>query len=116
MSLVQVTAHPARHSSDLRLNEISDVVIDNRVPFGDVTVHLSGMDEPMSPASTVAAIANTLIVEVARYLLAMGKKPLINPTLNAPGLMIEADERMEHALKEYRRRIRRYPRSNNELG
>ncbi len=116
MSLAQATALPARHSSGRRLNEISDIVIDNCVPFGDVTVHLPGMDEPMGPASTLAAIAivNTLIVEVARYLLEMGKKPLINPTLNAPGLVVEADDRMEHALEEYRRRTRRCPGSNNE--
>jgi uncharacterized phosphosugar-binding protein len=116
MSLAQATALPARHSSGCRLNEISDIVIDNCVPFGDVTVHLPGMDESMGPASTLAAIAivNTLIVEVARNLVAMGKKPLINPTLNAPGLVVEADKRMEHALEEYRRRTRRCRGSNTE--
>lgn len=111
MSLIQANALPSRHSSGYRLNEISDIVIDNCVPFGDVTVQLAGMEEPMGPASTLAAIAivNTLIVEVARNLLATGKKPLINPTLNAPGHEVEADERMEHALMEYRRRTRRCP-------
>lgn len=116
MSMAQATALPARHSSGHRLNEISDIVIDNCVPFGDVTVQLDGMEEPMGPASTLAAIAivNTLIVEVARNLLASGTKPLINPTLNAPGHVAGADQRMEHALLEYRRRTRRCPGSNNE--
>jgi uncharacterized phosphosugar-binding protein len=111
MSLAQATALPARHSSGKRLNEISDIVIDNCVPFGDVTVHLPGMEEPMGPASTLAAIAivNTLIVETARNLLLSGKKPLINPTLNAPGHVAQADQRMEHVLQEYRRLTRRCP-------
>ena len=109
VSVAQASALPSRHSSGLRLHEIAEVVIDNCVPFGDVTVHLPGMDEPMGPASTLAAMAivNTLIVEVARRLVALGKHPLINPTLNTPGSVTQADERMAHVLNEYRRLTRR---------
>jgi uncharacterized phosphosugar-binding protein len=115
MSLAQASNLPARHSSGSRLHEIADVVIDNCVPFGDVTVHLPGMDEPMGPASTLAAIAivNTLIVEVARRLLAAGVQPIINPTLNAPGGVAGADERMAQALDEYRRLTQRLPRHSD---
>lgn len=108
-SLAQVSASPSRHSSGKRLHEIADIVIDNCVPFGDVAIQLPGMDEPMGPTSTLAAIAivNTLIVEVARQLVALGKPPLVNPTLNAPDQVADADTRMACALNEYRRRTRR---------
>jgi len=111
MSVVQATSLPPRHSSGKRLHEVADVVIDNCVPFGDVTVHLPGMDEPMGPASTLAAIAivNTLMVEVARRMVAAGRQPLVNPTLNAPGGIAGAADRMARALDEYRRRTRRLP-------
>jgi uncharacterized phosphosugar-binding protein len=111
MSVAQASALPARHSSGKRLHEVAEIVVDNCVPFGDVTVRLDGMDEPMGPASTLAAIAivNCLIVEVARELVALGQPPLVNPTLNAPGGVAGADERMARALHEYRRRTQRLP-------
>ncbi len=111
ISLAQASVLASRHSSGKRLQEVADVVIDNCVPFGDVTVQVQGMDEPMGPASTLAAIAivNTLMVEVARGLVALGDTPLVNPTLNAPDYMADADTRMACALDEYRRRTRRCP-------
>lgn len=111
VSVAQASALAARHSSGKRLHEIADVVIDNCVPFGDVTVQVRGMDEPMGPASTLAAIAivNTLMVEVARGLVTLGETPVVNPTLNAPDHAADADTRMARALNEYRRRTRRCP-------
>jgi uncharacterized phosphosugar-binding protein len=111
ISLAQASALASRHSSGKRLHEIAGVVIDNCVPFGDVTVQVQGMDEPMGPASTLAAVAivNTLMVEVAQGLVALGETPLVNPTLNAPDHVADADRRMARALDEYRRRTRRCP-------
>lgn len=98
-----------RHSSGKRLIDVADIVIDNCVPFGDVTIQIDGMDEPMGPASTLAAMAivNTLIVEVARALIKRGERPVVNPTLNAPGGVAAAEERMQRAMSEYRRRTAR---------
>ncbi|MBX3064998.1 MAG: SIS domain-containing protein [Anaerolineae bacterium] len=112
-SVAQCQRLPARHSSGKRLIEVADIVIDNCVPFGDVTVQLEGVDEPLGPASTLVAIAivNTLIVEVARALVLRGKQPIINPTLNAPGGVAAAEQRMQYALSEYRRRVQRTPHS-----
>lgn len=111
VSVAQCSKLPPRHSSGKRLHEVADIVVDNCVPFGDVTVQIPGMEEPMGPASTVAAIAivNALIVEVARQLVAQGDKPIVNPTLNAPGGVRAAEERMKRALQEYRRRTQRMP-------
>lgn len=99
----------ARHSSGKRLIDVADIVIDNCVPFGDVTVQIEGVDEPMGPASTLASIAivNALIVEVAKALIRRGQRPIINPTLNASGGVAAAEERMQRALDEYRRRTQR---------
>lgn len=109
VSVAQSSALPPRHSSGKRLYEVADIVIDNCVPFGDVTIQVPGMEEPMGPASTLAAvaIANTLIVETARQLVALGQPPIVNPTLNAPGGVAHAEERMARALDEYRRRTQR---------
>lgn len=111
VSTAQSSRLSPRHSSGKRLHEIADIVIDNCVPFGDVTVHLPGMEEPMGPASTPVAmtILNALIVEVARRLVARGFKPTVNPTLNAPGGVLGAQDRMEKALLEYRARTQRLP-------
>jgi uncharacterized phosphosugar-binding protein len=109
LSMAQCSALKPRHSSGKRLYEIADQVIDNCVPFGDVTLQLEGMQEPMGPASTLAAMAivNTLIVETARQLVAMGTPPIVNPTLNAPDGVAHAEQRMQRALDEYRRRTQR---------
>lgn len=108
-SVSQCRQSPTRHSSGKRLIEAADVVIDNCVPFGDVMVQVEGADEPMGPVSTLAAIAivNTLVVEVARALIRRGQQPIVNPTLNAPGGGAAAEERMQRALREYRRRTQR---------
>jgi uncharacterized phosphosugar-binding protein len=112
VSVEQSSRLVSRHSSGKRLHEVADIVIDNCVPFGDVTVQVPGMDEPMGPASTLAAVAivNTLIVETARQMVASGYQPIVNPTLNAPGGALNAEGRMARALNEYRRRTQRLPK------
>ncbi len=112
VSVEQSSRLASRHSSGKRLHEVADIVIDNCVPFGDVTVQVPGMDEPMGPASTLAAVAivNALIVETARELVALGQAPIVNPTLNAPGGARDTEGRMTRALNEYRRRTQRQPR------
>ena len=108
-SIAQCSQLEPRHSSGRRLTDVADIVIDNCVPFGDVTIQVDGMDEPMGPASTLASIAivNTLIVEVAKELVRRDQTPIVNPTLNAPGGVANAEIRMERALGEYRRRTQR---------
>lgn len=109
LSLKQSLMTQPRHSSGLRLMDLADVVIDNCVPVGDVTLHLEGMEDPIGPASTAAgvAIANALVVETARTLLERGVPPMVNPSLNAPGAAANAEGRMHTALAEFRRRTNR---------
>jgi len=47
-------------------------------------------------------------------MVAAGRQPLVNPTLNAPGGVAWTDDRMARALDEYRRRTRRLPRRAGE--
>ncbi|MGE5377706.1 MAG: sugar isomerase domain-containing protein [Bacteroidota bacterium] len=108
-SVAQCASSASRHSTGKRLIDFANVVIDNCVPVGDVTIHLEGLEDPIGPASTMAgvAIANTVVAEVAATLLRRGQKPIINPSLNAPGAAAHVDERMRLALKEFRRRTQR---------
>jgi uncharacterized phosphosugar-binding protein len=108
-SCAQCQQATARHSSGNRLVDYADVVIDNCVPVGDVTVNLAELEDPIGPASTVAGvtIANAVVVETARALLRRGEHPVVNPSLNAPSAAAHADERMGFALAEFRRRTQR---------
>lgn len=108
-SLAQCQQAAPRHSSGKRITDYADVVIDNCVPIGDVTLTLDGVTDPIGPASTVAgvAIANTLVVETARALVRRGYSPIVNPSLNAPNAAARAEVRMRSALAEFRRRTQR---------
>ena len=74
-SVAQCQRSVPRHSSGKRLIDFADVVIDNCVPVGDVTIHVDGLEDPIGPASTMAgiAIANTVVVETALALLNAGR-------------------------------------------
>jgi uncharacterized phosphosugar-binding protein len=108
-SVAQCLRSAARHSSGKRLVDYADVVIDNCVPIGDVTLHLDGLDDPIGPASTVAGvtIANAVVAETAATLLRGGERPIVNPSLNAPDAAVGGEDRMQFALKEFRRRTQR---------
>jgi uncharacterized phosphosugar-binding protein len=98
-----------RHSSGSRLVDLADILIDNCVPVGDVTLQIEGLQDAIGPASTLAniAIANAVVVETARALLQRGVQPVVNPSLNAPAAAQGGEQRMHTALKEFRRRAQR---------
>ena len=108
LSVVAVTsvAHamsgPSRHSSGKRLHEVADVTIDTGAPVGDAVIRASWLSDPIGPLSTLLAIAvaNALAAQVAEELHARGIQPIVNPTLNLPGLP-GAQERMDKALRSY---------------
>lgn len=108
-SVAQCLQSAPRHSSGKRLVDYADVVIDNCVPIGDVTLRLDGLDDPIGPASTVAGvtIANAVVAETAAALLRRGELPIINPSLNAPDAAVGGEDRMRFALEEFRRRTQR---------
>jgi uncharacterized phosphosugar-binding protein len=69
-SRASVSGHP---SGD-RLLDHADLVIDLHVPVGDALVDLDGMDTPVGPGSTLAAVTvvNEIKVQTAQLLLERG--------------------------------------------
>lgn len=80
-------ATESRHSSGKRLCEIADVVIDNCTPPGDAMIHIDGLDAPVSPGSSLAAvtIVQTLNAMTAEKLLERGYKPIVLPSMHFKG-------------------------------
>jgi uncharacterized phosphosugar-binding protein len=95
-----------RHPSGKTLFEISDVVIDTRVPAGDSAVPLRDHVDNVGPVSTMASVAVVwmTITTVAEILADRGVKLYIHPSHNVPG-DTTARERLDAALGEYKRRI-----------
>jgi uncharacterized phosphosugar-binding protein len=95
-----------RHHSGKRLFEIADVVIDTRVPTGDASVSLAGHVDKVGPVSTMAFVAVVwmTITTVAELLVERGVKLHIHPSHNLPG-DTTAQQRLEAALAEYKRRV-----------
>jgi uncharacterized phosphosugar-binding protein len=99
---------PSLAPDGTRLYEHADLVIDLGTPAGDAMVHLEGLDVPIGPGSTVAAVAvvNELKVQTARLLLAAGNLP---PVITAASVV--GPERSAHlfdaAYADHARRLAR---------
>jgi uncharacterized phosphosugar-binding protein len=85
-SCAQSLAQQPRHSSGTRLADQADVVIDLCTPVGDALCDVDGLDVPVGPATTLAAVAivNELKVRVAELLVARGITPAV---LTSPALV-----------------------------
>lgn len=78
----------ATHTSGKKLGDLADVLIDNHIPLEDSLVHLDGFAIPVAAGSTVAAvaIANAIVAEVAKELVATGNPPTTFVSPNVPGV------------------------------
>ncbi len=96
----------SRHSSGIKLFELADVVVDSCVPSADAAVELKHHVDKIGPVSTLAftTIVWMIIATVAGLLEERGTKLYIHPSHNVPGDNT-ARERLNEALKEYKRRI-----------
>ena len=105
-SAEQAATSVPRHPSGKRLFDIADVVIDTRVPAGDSSVPLPGHVDNVGPVSTMAFVGVVwmTITTVAELLVARGVKLHIHPSHNVPG-DTRAHERLDAALREYKRRV-----------
>jgi uncharacterized phosphosugar-binding protein len=76
-SLAQTTADEPSHPSGARLADHADVVLDLGTPAADAMVELDGLDTPIGPGSSLAAVAlvNELKVQTAELLLARDALP-----------------------------------------
>ena len=86
----------------------ADVVLDLCTPPGDALVRLEGLDTPVGPGSTIAAVAlaNELKVRTAEALLAQGALPpvITSPSVVGPG---RSAELFDGAYAEHARRLAR---------
>jgi uncharacterized phosphosugar-binding protein len=78
-SLAACDAEPSRHSSGTKLPDHADVVIDLCTPVGDALCTVPGLDTPVGPGSTLAAvtIVNAIKVRTAELLVAAGRMPAV---------------------------------------
>ena len=96
--------HPARHPNKGNLEDVVDVFIDCKMPFGDAVVDIQGCDQKVGPTSTLCNIfsINLLMMLAVEKLLEMGVKPKIWRSINMPN----GDEFNTSYFKDYGQRIR----------
>ena len=78
----------SRHPSGKRLFEIADVVLDNHGDVGDAAVEIDGMDQKVSPTSTVigAAMLDAIIAALVQKLVDAGmERPPVFYSANLDG-------------------------------
>jgi uncharacterized phosphosugar-binding protein len=104
------------HSSGTRLLDHADVVIDLCTPPGDALVRLDGVETPMGPGSTIAAvaIANELKLRTAALLADRGALP---PVLTSAALVgpERSRELFDDAYAEHARRVARVLRGAEDM-
>ena len=103
-SLQHTDAVEPKHPSGLKLRDIADVVIDNKAPYGDATLELSGGVKVGAISSITAAfIAQLLTIAVAERIAESGQTPPVYISANIPG----GDEHNQALEDLYRDRISR---------
>jgi uncharacterized phosphosugar-binding protein len=107
-SVTQSEAGESTHSSGTRLLDHADVVLDLCTPAGDALVQLDGLETPVGPGSTIAAVAlvNSLKVRTAELLLERNALP---PVLTSPTIVgrEESARLFDAAYAEHARRAAR---------
>ena len=75
----------SRHSSGLKLYQVSDVFLDTFGEIGDACVSLEGLESKVGATSTVigAALLNAIMVQAAAFVLEKGPKPEIFNSSNS---------------------------------
>jgi uncharacterized phosphosugar-binding protein len=107
-SVTQSRAGEATHPSGTRLLDHADIVLDLCTPAGDALVDLDGLDTPVGPGSTLAAVAlaNEIKVQTAALLLERGALP---PVLTSAAVVGPEESRrlFDAAYAEHARRASR---------
>ncbi len=91
-----------------RLKDEADLVIDLCTPHADALVHIDGLDMPVGPGTTVAAVAivNSIKVRTAQLLVERGAMPSVITRASVVGADRSRDL-FEDAYREHARRIAR---------
>jgi uncharacterized phosphosugar-binding protein len=107
-SVRQSTASPVDPRVGSRLLDEADLVIDLCSPEADAICEIDGLDTPIGPVSTIAAVAivNSIKVRVAELLVARGAMPPVITRASVVGAERSRDL-FENAYREHARRIAR---------
>jgi uncharacterized phosphosugar-binding protein len=107
-SLAATEAGESSHSSGSRLRDHADVVLDLRTPPADALVTLDGLDTPVGPGSTIAAVAlaNEVKVRTAARLVERGAMPPVLTSASVVGAE-ESARLFDAAYAEHARRAAR---------
>ena len=107
-SLAATEAGESTHSTGSRLRDHADVVLDLCTPPADALVEIEGLDTPVGPGSTIAAVAlaNEVKVRTAARLVERGSLP---PVLTAASVVGAEESRrlFDAAYAEHARRAAR---------
>ena len=99
-------ASETTHSSGTRLLDNADVVLDLMTPPGDALISVEGLDVPVGPSSTIAAVAlgNAIKVRTAELLVARGA---MTPVLTSAAIVGAQRSRdlFDEAYAEHARRV-----------
>jgi uncharacterized phosphosugar-binding protein len=104
-SLAQSDAVAPSHSSGTRLHDHADVVIDLCTPAADALVTIDGLESPVGPGSSIAAIAvvNEIKVQTAQLLVERGVMPPVLTSASVVGADRSA-QLFDAAYREHARR------------
>jgi uncharacterized phosphosugar-binding protein len=107
-SIAQSESGPPDRAVGTRLLDEADLVIDLCTPAADAIWHVEGLDTPVGPASTMAAVAivNAIKVRVAELLVRRGRMPPVITRASVVGAERSRDL-FEDAYREHARRIAR---------
>jgi uncharacterized phosphosugar-binding protein len=107
-SLAATDAGQSSHSSGSRLRDHADVVLDLCTPPADALVELDGLETPVGPGSTIAAVAlaNEVKVRTAARLVEREAMP---PVITSPAVVGAEESRrlFDAAYAEHARRAAR---------
>jgi uncharacterized phosphosugar-binding protein len=105
-SVAQSMAGEPTHSSGTRLLDHADIVLDLCTPAADAMVDIDGLESPVGPGSTIAAVAlaNEIKVRTAELLVERGA---MLPVLTSSSIVDRetSDRLFDDAYGEYARRM-----------
>ena len=95
---------PIRHKSGNHLSDVSDIFINNFVPYGDAVIKVEGLQSPISGISSIIDfyIAHRLEIACVEVCVARGIDPPIWSSANVPG----GDAKNRALRKRYNSRVK----------
>jgi len=99
-------ASKSNHPRGIKLQDVSDLVLDTGAPAGDAMVSIPGLSTPVSPGSTVGGclLVNSIKAETALRLTQAGQPPKVLTGGAIVGAQ-KAAELFEAAYDEHARRL-----------